>query len=163
MMVCMNVDIEPSASLVIQELKHYSQALQDLQQALTIEPENKAFAKELERLKQDCAEHRKQRAVLKQIDSSNISASPAPKDRAAQSMVDQADGNAAIGAQLDVQQAGNSITQGPATDLHKMKMLVMELQKQVAGDSSVWCLCSYPVNLLSKAASSCQIHPLCRV
>ena len=148
-------DSKPSALLVVQELKHYSQALQDLQQALNIEPGNKAFAKELERLKQDCAEHRKQRAVLKQLNnssgSSNISTSADSRDSAAQSVADQADADAAR-AQHNVEQADDSSSAGPLTELHNMKKMVSELQKQLARKASNWHVCHLSCELSEQSS-----------
>lgn len=54
-----------------------------MQQALELEPDNKAFAKELEQLQLDVAEHRKQRAVLKQLDSRSSTTSALPDAEAA--------------------------------------------------------------------------------
>lgn len=60
-----------------QALYHYSEAMQDLQQAIQLEPDNKAFAKELDTVRKDAAEAKKQRAVLKQLNSnSSLSAKP---------------------------------------------------------------------------------------
>lgn len=64
-------------------MKHYAEASKDLQQALELEPDNKAFAKELEQLHMDVAEHRRQRAVLKQLDSSSSNTSALPDAEAA--------------------------------------------------------------------------------
>lgn len=66
-------------------MKHFAEATKDLQQALELEPDNKAFAKELDQLQLDVAEHRKQRAVLKQLDSNNSSTSALPDAGAASS------------------------------------------------------------------------------
>ena len=67
-------------------MKHYSEATQDLQRALELEPSNKVFAKELDQLQMDVAEQRKQRAVLKQLAvCSGSTTSPLPAAEAASS------------------------------------------------------------------------------
>lgn len=64
-------------------MKHYSEASKDLQLALELEPNNKAFVKELDELKLDVAEHRKQRAVLRQLAGSNSGSVSLPAEEAA--------------------------------------------------------------------------------
>lgn len=71
----------------MQALQHYNEAVQDLQQALKLEPSSKAFAKELDTVRKDCAEARKQRAVLKQLNgnsnlSSQLNTAATPSDAA---------------------------------------------------------------------------------
>ncbi|KAL0026310.1 hypothetical protein WJX77_010157 [Trebouxia sp. C0004] len=101
------------------ELKHFSEAYRDLQQALELEPANKAFAKERERLKQDCAEQRKQRAVLKQLHNVNSQSSNA---------------SAAFTAKQTLgEQQGRSFSAGePVKDLQKVQQLMQALH--VAGE-----------------------------
>ncbi|DBA92213.1 TPA: hypothetical protein ACH3X1_015922 [Trebouxia sp. C0004] len=96
------------------ELKHFSEAYRDLQQALELEPANKAFAKERERLKQDCAEQRKQRAVLKQLHNVNSQSSNA---------------SAAFTAKQTLgEQQGRSFSAGePVKDLQKVQQLMQAL------------------------------------
>lgn len=73
----------PSSTLVLQELKHYSEASSDLQLALKLEPNNKTFARELDQLSLDVAELRKQRAVLRQLAGNNSGRSSLPVTEAA--------------------------------------------------------------------------------
>jgi len=99
---------------VLQELKHFSEAARDLQQALELEPANKGFAKELERLKQDCAEQRKQRAVLKQLYNVNSQSSSASA--------------ASIAKQTTGEQQGQSLSAGkPVKDLQRLQQLMQAL------------------------------------
>ena len=106
---------ELTASLfVLQELKHFSEAYRDLQQALELEPANKPFAKELERLKQDCAEQRKQRAVLKQIHNADSQLSNAS--------------TASIPKQTTEEPQGRSCFAGePVNDLQRVQQLTQAL------------------------------------
>ena len=107
--------LELTASLtVLQELKHFSEAARDLQQALELEPANKGFAKELERLKQDCAEQRKQRAVLKQLHNVNSQSSNASA--------------ASTAKQTNGEQQGRSVSAGePVKDLQRVQQLMQAL------------------------------------
>ena len=107
--------LELTVSLTeLQELKHFSEAARDLQQALKLEPANKAFAKELERLKQDCAEQRKQRAVLKQLQNVNIQSSSASA--------------ASVPKQTTGEQQGRSCAAGePVKDLLRVQQLMQAL------------------------------------
>ncbi|DBA95261.1 TPA: hypothetical protein ACH3X3_013155 [Trebouxia sp. C0006] len=96
------------------ELKHFSEAARDLQQALELEPANKGFAKELERLKQDCAEQRKQRAVLKQLHNVNSQSSNASA--------------ASTAKQTNGEQQGRSVSAGePVKDLQRVQQLMQAL------------------------------------
>ena len=112
--------------ITFQELKHYSEAVKDLQQALDLEPNNKTFAKELDRLKQDCTEQRKQRAVLKQqLDSGNsLSQNP----------------HVSVSAKQPVaQQKGDTlVSAGGVNNLQVLQNLVASLQ--TAGDSALMYL-----------------------
>ena len=77
--------IEGHIDMSSQELKHYSQASQDLQQALQLQPSNKTFATALKQLELDIMEQRKQRAVAKQLSTSSTEAvSPAVTETAQQ-------------------------------------------------------------------------------
>ncbi|DBA68482.1 TPA: hypothetical protein ACH3X2_013769 [Trebouxia sp. C0005] len=101
------------------ELKHFSEAYRDLQQALELEPANKPFAKELERLKQDCAEQRKQRAVLKQIHNADSQLSNAS--------------TASIPKQTTEEPQGRSCFAGePVNDLQRVQQLTQALH--IAGE-----------------------------
>ena len=99
---------------MLQALKHHAEAATDLEQALELQPGNKAFAKELDQLKQDCAEHSKQRSVLKQLSSTNIPSSSPVSAPAGQS---GAEGHACAAA-----------SQGPVQDLQKLQQLMTSLQ-----------------------------------
>ena len=99
---------------MLQELKHFSEAARDLQQALELEPANKGFAKELEKLKQDCAEQRKQRAVLKQLHNVNSQSSNASA--------------ASTAKQTNGEQQGRSVSAGePVKDLQRVQQLMQAL------------------------------------
>ncbi len=111
---------------VLQELKHFSEAARDLQQALELEPVNKAFAKELERLKHDCAEQRKQRAVLKQLHNVNSQSSNASAASSAK--------------QTTGEQQDRSCSDGePVKDLQRVQQLMQALQ--IAGIPSISICC----------------------
>ena len=117
------------SQLCLQELKHYSQAVQDLEQALVLESGNKAFAKELDRLKQDCAEQRKQRAVLKQLDNSRSLSNSHGNSQSSTTLSSSNDG--AIPKAAEKPDQAESKPKGPSkamTDLQSLQKLVTDLQ-----------------------------------